>query len=219
MINKPRIDQYLISTCLFIVDEFNQQFRNTDKTELKKIANEEFTEADLSFRIGMPFRHMAYFENGKKQGTLAKTDIFIKEKDFRIEVKYLRNFLHANKVDYSASMEWKAIKGDFDWLSEEIRQGRKYKSAFVVGWFNYFNYFGQIIQLGSGKGKQPNHDPTKTEYFPFLIFNGPKTKDIEIAYKLAYQPQNVPARELKEYRMDCILIGTDEDKFNIALYY
>jgi len=215
----PSIDQYLISTCLFIIDEFNQQFRNTDKPNLKKNACEEFNEADLAFRIGMPFRHMAYFENGKKQGTLAKTDIFIKEKDFKIEVKYLRNFLSSNKKDYSVSMEWKAVKGDFDWLTNEIKQGRKYKSAFIVGWFNYFDYFSQIIQLGTGRGGTPNHESTKTEFFPFLVYNGSKTKDIEIAYKLAYQPLNVPVRDLKEHRLDCILIGTAEDKFNIALYY
>jgi len=215
----PSIEQYLISTCLFIIDEFNQQFKHSNKEELKKIANEEFNEADFVFRLGLPFRHMAYFENKEKKGALPKTDIYIKEKDFRIEVKFLRNFLSKNKITTSNSTPWKQIKGDFDWIVADIKQGKKHKSALIVGWFNSFDYFSQIIQLGAGDGPSPNYDQSKVDYFPFLIRNGPKAKQLEISYEVAYQGRNVLSPDIREHELQCMLIGTAKDKFNIALYY
>jgi hypothetical protein len=215
----PSIDQYLISTCLFIIDEFNLQFKYVEKELLKRIANEEFTEADLAFRVGMPFRHMAYFENKEKKGDLPRSDIFIKEKDFRIELKFLRNFLSSNKTSTSNSLPWVQLKSDFDWLVNDIKTGKKHKSALILGWFNSFDYFSQIIQLGTGRGQHPLYDQSKVDYFPFLLKNGSKTKDLEISYDVAFQSQQVLSPDVRGHRLDCMLIGKPEDKFNIALYY
>ncbi|GBC65267.1 hypothetical protein BLHB2_10880 [Bacillus licheniformis] len=47
------IDQYLISTCLFIIDEFNERFKFVKtKEELKEIADLEFNESDLTVNLG-----------------------------------------------------------------------------------------------------------------------------------------------------------------------
>ncbi|SCB77393.1 hypothetical protein GA0061094_0417 [[Bacillus] enclensis] len=109
------IDQYLISNCLFIIDEFNERFNYVnDKSELKDIADSGFSEADLTVRLGYPFRQMAKFN---MQGPDTR-DIIVDSKDFLIEVKFLRNFQRgggkANKIT------WKEIKKDFDWLYTEI---------------------------------------------------------------------------------------------------
>lgn len=54
----PTIDQYLLSTCLFIIDEFNGLYKDIDKKELKRIADEEYNEMDICVKIGYPFRQM-----------------------------------------------------------------------------------------------------------------------------------------------------------------
>ena len=36
MKNKPTIDQYLISTCLFIIDELNSSYNSFTKKRIKK---------------------------------------------------------------------------------------------------------------------------------------------------------------------------------------
>lgn len=219
MSNKPSIEQYLISTCLFIIDEFNQQFKDLSREELMKIANNEFNETDLSFRVGFPFKNMAYFENKEKRGNLPKTDIYIKDKDFKIEIKFLRNYYAKNKKTNSNSTPWKQIKGDFDWLVDDIKAGKKHKSAFIIGWFNYFDYFSQIVQLGTGAGSIPNYDQRKVDYFPFLRTNGPKAKDLEIAYDVSHTIRDSLTPDIKGHQLHCMLIGSEEDKFNMALYW
>ena len=44
---KVVIDKYLVSNCLFIIDEFNERYCNIENDKLKEIANEEYSEADL----------------------------------------------------------------------------------------------------------------------------------------------------------------------------
>ena len=221
MSKEPKIEQYLISTCLFVIDEFNQQFRNVKtKQELELIANNEFNETDLSFRLGFPFKQMAYFENKEKRGNLPKTDIYIKEKDFKIEVKYLRNYSATNKTrTNSNSLPWSQLKSDFDWLVNDIKTGKKHKSALIVGWFNYFDYFSQIVQLGTGRGSVPSYDQAKVDYFPFLRSHGTKTRDLEIAYDIAYEKRSSLTPDVKGYQLNCMLIGNKRDKFNMALYW
>ena len=34
---KPTISQYLLSTCLFAIDELNEQYKNVPKEDLKKL--------------------------------------------------------------------------------------------------------------------------------------------------------------------------------------
>ncbi|TWK43654.1 hypothetical protein CHCC14816_2761 [Bacillus licheniformis] len=53
ILKESSIDQYLISTCLFIIDEFNERFKFVKtKEELKEIADLEFNESDLTVNLG-----------------------------------------------------------------------------------------------------------------------------------------------------------------------
>ena len=52
MEKKPSISQYLISTCLFIIDELNEKYSTLEKRELKEIADQKFNEMDITVRIG-----------------------------------------------------------------------------------------------------------------------------------------------------------------------
>lgn len=48
----PTISQYLLSTCLFTIDELNEQYNRLSKEDLKKVADEEFNEMDITVRLG-----------------------------------------------------------------------------------------------------------------------------------------------------------------------
>ena len=63
---KPSISQYLLSTCLFIIDELNEQYGSLSKDELKKIADDKFNEMDITVRLGYPFRQMVHYTVGDK---------------------------------------------------------------------------------------------------------------------------------------------------------
>lgn len=51
---EPHIDQYLLSTCLFIIDDLNTSYQNYSKKNLKEIADTKFNEMDIIVRIGHP---------------------------------------------------------------------------------------------------------------------------------------------------------------------
>ena len=38
---QPSISQYLLSTCLYTIDEFNERYRHLSKEELKELAEKE----------------------------------------------------------------------------------------------------------------------------------------------------------------------------------
>lgn len=44
---------------------------------------------------------------------------------------------------------------DFDWLMDEIENGKKGKVAFVIGWFNCVDCFPQLFNLE--KVGEPTH--------------------------------------------------------------
>ncbi len=48
---EPSINQYLLSTCLFIIDELNEQYSSLSKEELKSIADNKFNEMDITVRL------------------------------------------------------------------------------------------------------------------------------------------------------------------------
>ncbi|MEN1969197.1 hypothetical protein WMZ97_14115 [Lentibacillus sp. N15] len=211
---QPTIDQYLISNCLFIIDEFNERFDSVNNKEaLKNIADSGFSEADLTVRLGYPFRQMAKFN---MQGPDTR-DIVVDSKDFLIEVKFLRNFQSsggkANKIT------WKEIKKDFDWLFTEITKGNKGNRAFIIGWFNAVERLSQIVQLGKGKGMYPEIDEEKMRYFPFLNKNGSKTKDIFYMYPDAYEVIPIQISGYAGRGANCMFFGKESDKFHIALYW
>ncbi|WP_199426958.1 hypothetical protein [Thermaerobacillus caldiproteolyticus] len=210
----PSIDQYLISTSLFIIDEFNERYKNIEnKNDLKEIADNGFSEADLTVRLGYPFRQMAKFN---MQGP-DTTDIVVEEKDFLIEVKFLRNWKStggkANKI------LWSELKKDFDWLFEEIKKGNKGKRAVVFGWFNAVERLSQIVQLGKGKGGFPDIDEDKIRLFPFLNRHGNKTRDIFYMYPKAYEKLPIYIPGFADETVECIFLGQETDKFHMAIYY
>ena len=93
------LEKYLLSTCLFVIDDFNERYKDIpSQSDLKWEADTCYTEADLVVRLGYPFRQMANFSLKTSKGKEGSfNDIVVKEKDFRIEVKYIRNSKSNNK--------------------------------------------------------------------------------------------------------------------------
>lgn len=215
------IDKYLISNCLFIIDEFNEMYKNTSNEELKNIANKEYSEADLVVRLGYPFRQMATF-NMQGISAISGNDIVVKSKDYKIEVKLLRNW-RSSKSDsdeyFSNSMPWNHISKDFDWISNEIKFGNQGKRAVVIGWFNTVERFSQIVQLGKGKGRFPDIALDRLDYFPFLHRTGLKTNNIVYQYSLAYHVQTIKIPGYLDGTLNCMFFGQPDDKFHLALYW
>jgi len=206
------IDKYLVSNCLFIIDEFNDRYIKETNEELKQIADNEFSEADLVVRLGYPFRQMATFNMQGKS-----SDIVVKSKDFIVEVKLLRNWKsrggNANKIP------WDYLQKDFNWLFDEIKKGKQGHRAFVIGWFNAVDRFSQIVQLGKGIGGFPDIDHEKKDYFPFLNNDGNKTKDIFYMYPEAFERLPVRIPGYAGASANCMFFGRLEDKFHMAMYW
>lgn len=221
------IDKYLISNCLFLIDEFNDRYADLTKEELKVIADTEYTEADIVVRLGYPFKHMATFN---MQGTSKESgsDILVKSKDFRIEVKLPRNYKSGNKNKTScSSSNWKEMQKDFEWLYGEIKKGKKGQRAFIIGWFNAVERFSQIVQLGEKRGGNPDINQDKFKYFPFLnVRTDPeelkttyKTRDIIYQWSDAYKELTMRIPGYVDESANCMFFGKPTDKFLIAMYY
>lgn len=219
----PSIDQYLLSTCLFIIDEFTEKYNGLTNEELKSIADGKFNEMDICVRIGYPFRQMAHYtvgDGGKKSKSKINHDIYIESKDFKIEVKFLKNW-PSYVGTKSGSANWGPFQEDFDWLLQEIKDGKSGKRAFVIGWFNCVDSFSRLIQLGSGAGCKPLVSHEKLTYFPFL--NKMKvpthTTDLVYNYSNAYKP--LPVNLIGEINItyNCLFLGNSNDKFHFAIYY
>ncbi|MEK5038758.1 hypothetical protein [Sporosarcina sp. FSL K6-3457] len=187
------------------------------KEELKIIADNEYSEADMVVRLGHPFRQMATFNMQGKSKELGN-DIVVKSKGFKIEVKLQKNY-KSNGDGSSNSATWKPLEKDFQWLFNEIQAGNKGKVAFVLGWFNAVDRFSQIVQLGKGKGRYPVIDNTRKEFFPFLHSSGDKTKDITYLYSEAYEKLTVKSLISSDYKANCMFLGSEKDKFHIAIYW
>ena len=222
----PTIDQYLVANCLYVIDEFNMLYKGWDKPKLKIEADEKFNEMDITVRLGYPFKQNAHYTAGES-GRLRKAqkinhDLYIEQRDFKIEVKYLKNWISSANTR-AASKNWSVFQQDFDWLMDEIDNGKTGKVAFVIGWFNCVDSFSQLIQLGTGSGAYPLVDERKLTYFPFLIKrdeNAPKqTKNLTYDYVNAYTESPVRASSERKGKYRCMFIGGEDDKFHFALYY
>lgn len=221
----PTIDQYLLSTCLFIIDEFNEQYKDLPQNELKQIADDKFNEMDICVRIGYPFRQMAHYtvgDSNRRAESKVNHDIFVESKDFKIEVKYLKNWKSSSGTS-SGSKNWDVFQEDFDWLLQEISDKNKGKRAFIIGWFNCVDKFSQFIQLGEGKnvGSKPLASERKICYFPFLrkMSVPTYTTDLVYNYNNAYKP--LPVNLIGEVNADynCLFLGNADDCFHFAIYY
>lgn len=219
----PSISQYIISTCLFITDELNAQYKGLTPQELKIIADEKFNEMDITVKIGYPFRNTAHYTVGdtvKSGQAKSNHDIFVESKDFKIEIKYLKNWKSASKTSSNSAL-WSTYQADFDWLFSEIDNGYKDKRAFVIGWFNCVEYFAQLIQLGEGSGKSPLVNEKRVCYFPFLrkTAHPTYTRDLAYNYSLAYEEQAVSLISKTQGDYRCVFIGNETDVFHFAVYY
>ena len=222
--NGPTIDKYLLSTGLFIIDEFNEQYQSLTKNQLKEVADNRFNEMDICVRLGYPFRQMVHYTYGDdktKNATKVNHDLYVASKDFKIEVKYLKNWKSNSGRNHSASKNWDVYQTDFDWICREIAEGRKGKSAFVIGWFNCVDHFSQLIQLGKTSGSKPLADETKTCYFPFLHrMKAPTyTSDLIYDYSQAYEASPVPLIGDTNENIKCLFLGQSTDAFHFAIYY
>lgn len=220
--NYPTISQYLLSTCLFIIDELNEQYNKLTKEDLKIIADEKFNEMDITVRLGYPFKQMVHYTVGdsKRIGSKLNHDLFIESKDFKIETKYLKNWSSGSGTK-SVSKTWGEYQQDFDWLFEEINNGYKNKRAFVIGWFNCVDSISQYLQLGSGVGSKPLINEERVAYFPFLrkLKSPTYTSDLVYNYERAYKELSIDLIGNTNPNCNCLFLGNENDVFHFAVFY
>jgi len=217
----PSISQYLISTCLLIIDEFNELYGGVEKTALKKIADKKFNEMDITVKLGYPFQHTVHYTVGDSKSNIRLNhDLFIESKDFKIEVKFLKNWTN-NTGHPTQSKTWVEYQKDFDWLFQEIDDGNKDKRAFIIGWFNCVEHFSSLMQLGSGNGQNPPINEERVCYFPFLqkTKTNPHTYDLAYDYSIAYETTRVKLIGKRTGRYECMFIGKETDIFHFAIYF
>jgi hypothetical protein len=200
------IKQYLYSLLLWIIEDFNTRLKYVDKSEIRRIANEEFSESDIVSKL-------AWCCYGLANINYRGNDIVIKPLDFGIELKFLRNFKSQSGY-YSSKTMWKEVFKDFDWLEKEINRGYKGKRALVICWFNAYDYMGEVIQLGKHAGQSPKANEQRIKYFPFLRKDGQKTKEYTVDYEKAFKELTI-----KGTNINCIFVGRETDKFHIVLYW
>lgn len=220
--NYPTISQYLLSTCLFIIDELNEQYNKLTKEDLKIIADEKFNEMDITVCLGYPFKQMVHYTVGdsKRIGSKLNHDLFIESKDFKIEIKYLKNWSSGSGTK-SVSKTWVEYQQDFDWLFEEINNGYKNKRAFVIGWFNCVDSISQYLQLGSGVGSRPLINEERVAYFPFLrkLKSPTYTSDLVYNYERAYKELSLDLIGKTNPNCNCLFLGNENDVFHFAVFY
>jgi hypothetical protein len=192
MNDKHLIEKYLLSTCLFVIDDFNDEYKEikVHSSELNELAK-KFSETNLVFRIGYPFGHRATYSaqtaKGNKKGF---SDIEVKSKNFKIEVKFLKKHKSNKGNTDSNKMGWQPIKDDFDWLQNEIEKDNKGQCAFIMGWYNTSERFSELVQIGNKREKQFQKGSNdfkvsedKEVYFPFIGYNL-ETKSVQsVTYK------------------------------------
>lgn len=218
----PSISQYLLSTCLYTIDELNEQYGRLTKEELKSIADDKFNEMDITVRLGYPFKQMVHYTVGdaKPKGSKVNHDLYVESKEFKIEIKYLKNWKSTVGTS-SNSKTWDEYQKDFNWLIEEIQGGYKHKRAFVIGWFNCVDSISRYLQLGSGKGSKPLVNEERVAYFPFLR----KTKvptyttDLVYNYESAYEVLALNLIGEHNPNVNCMFLGQKTDVFHFAIFY
>jgi hypothetical protein len=218
----PSISQYLTSTCLLVIDEFNNEYNNKSKSDLKTIADEGYNEMDITTRIGRPFgSNVRYSVSDQFKNSKINHDVLIASKDFKIEIKYLKNWYNASGLQKSNSMNWEPFQCDFDWLLDEIDSGNKDNRAFVIGWFNCTDHFTSLIKLGAGVGYNPPMNQERACYFPFIMKTRFPTRihDTEYKYVDAYKELPVTPIGNRKGSYHCMFIGQETDVFHFAIYY
>lgn len=218
------INEYLELICSLLIDQFNIRYEHYSKENFKLEANNRYVERDWVYKIGEPFKDLAYYEVQDSQNSQSHHDICIPSKDFIIELKYLKNWDSSSKTK-SASKTWNTYKKDFLWLENEILSGKKSKRAFVIIWCNCIEYFGQVMQLGTSRGIKNPVNKERLLYFPFLMSNTNVTDTIYTKDLVYNYDKNFPCQlDLNiigkgHLNMDCLFLGNKDDRLHIAIYY
>lgn len=214
---KQMIKNYFISNCLLIINDLSEYHRNKSDKELKDFSDLDFSEADLQAKLYYPLGNMAQL---RQQGNFG--DIRIPSKDFIVEVKYLRNFNNASNIRNQKAVWKEAFEKDYNWLTNEIKLAKKGKRAFILGWFNLEGRrFSDIMQLGTGIGKNPLINKKRMLFFPFLNYNPDTNKinDISYIYNSHFKEHDINIPGFNDDKVTCMFIGQKNDKFHFALYY
>jgi hypothetical protein len=221
---KLMINEYLRIFCLSIIDDLNEKHKDVpSRTDKLKQISKEYSETDFAFRLGYFFRERATFEQKETKKDSESTihghnDIYVPSKDFKIEVKFAKSHKSEDGKDNN-KLPWNQVIPDFRWLENEIVNGKKYKRAFVIGWFNTAE-LNKLIQLGEGRGGAPTFPFDKAVLFPFVTYDtvSKRTDTIIINYDLA--GKSLPV-EIPEFNgvMNCIFLGQREDLFHTVIYY
>lgn len=217
--SEDEIYQYLLPNLRLIIDEYNYQYRNLDVAELKQLVEDEFNERDIVFRLAKPFDRLARFEVSKDDGSFGTVDIGIREKNFKIEAKFLRSFLSTHGTPTN-KITWEgAFEKDYKWLEQTIKDGKKGKNAFILGWFNVYDRFSQIMQIGEGKGMYPKINPNRLEKLFFLNATGDRTKDIVYDYSIVDTVYSIRIDGYTGARVNASFIGGEDDVFHFVIYW
>jgi len=218
------LNEYLRIFCLSIIDDLNEKHKGipSRSEELEQISK-GYSETDFSFRVGYFFRERVTFEQKDnkieaKDAIHGHNDIHVPSKDFKIEVKFAKPHKSVDGKNNN-KLPWKQVIGDFRWLENEIVNGKKYKRAFVIGWFNTAE-LNKLIQLGKGGGSSPSLPIEKEIFFPFITFDtaSRRTDTVKINYGLAEKELTICNPNFSG-AMNCIFLGQSEDLFHVALYY
>lgn len=222
---EPTVEQYLIGTCLSIIDEFNILYETYTWEQLKKAADEKYNEMDITVKVGYPFKQTVHYAVGKKETNRKQEkinhDLYVEQRDFNIEIKFLKNYTSSSDTK-SGSKNWCVFQKDFNWLMDEIDAQNKGKVAFVIGWFNCVDSFSQVMQLGKGSGAFPLVNESRLCYFPFLKKGKEptRTKDLEYNYDTcAYKEKYINQIGTRGGEYNCMFLGNKNDKFHFAIYY
>ncbi|MBQ9277710.1 MAG: hypothetical protein IJ224_03650 [Lachnospiraceae bacterium] len=222
--NEKPINEYLDLICSLIIDQVNVRYEHFSLEDFKAEANKRYVERDWVYKIGEYFKDLAYYEVQDNKNNQSHHDIFIPSKDFIIEIKYLKNWNSAFKTQ-TASKAWVEFEKDFQWLEGELINGNKKKRAFVLIWCNCLDYFGQVMQLGMGRGVRNPVNKERLVYFPFLMNNKTNLNEI-LTRDLVYNYRKIFPCQLDlntigkgNVDMDCLFLGGQNDRLHIAIYF
>ena len=220
---KP-VNEYLDLICSLLIDQFNVRYEHYTKDDFKKEANNRYVERDWVYKIGGYFKDLAYYEVRDMEQGRSHHDICIPSKDFIIELKYLRNW-NSTSNSPNASRRWTPYEKDFEWLENELVKGKKGRRAFLLIWCNCLEYFGQVMQLGTGPGMRNPVNKNRLVYFPFLMNNKTKadeilTRDLVYNYGKKFPCQlDLNTIGKGNIDMDCLFLGNENDRLHIAIYF
>ena len=220
------VNEYLELICSLLIDQFNVRYVHYTAEDFKTEANDRYVERDWVYKIGEYFKDLAYYEVPDSDNSQSHHDIGIPSKDFIIEIKYLKNWKSDSKSGAkSNSKQWEPYRKDFEWLENQILAGNKGKRAFILIWCNCLDYFGQVMQLGSGRGKSNPVNKDRLVYFPFLMNNTSSidriyTRDLVYNYRKSF-PCQLDLNTIGKGNIDinCLFLGNENDRLHIAIYY